>query len=269
MKIASWIFLAAILSLPWYSTRTHAAVAPASAADSKSANVTIAGDETWVDAGMDVNAGDKLHITATGTVTMGNNTGVTPNGVPRGWWDTLRPLTLPSAGRGALVGRIGNSDAATPFLIGADGTILVPFSGRLYLGINQDQTQTPDGKFQVHIDRIASSAATASGAAAGKGNYDFKPLFPTLDQKLPYRVTDKPEGGNPGDLVNFVIIGSQEQVTDALRAAGWIPADKTNTDAVVDALLATLQKNSYMAVPMSILYLFGRPRITATSAPSP
>ena len=253
MKIAAWIVLATVLSSGWGAVSVHAAAA------AKSANVTVTGDKTWIDTGMDVNAGDKLHITATGTVNMGNNTGVTPNGVQRGWVDTLRPLMVPSAGRGALVGRIGNSDAATPFLVGADGTILVPFGGRLYLGINQDQTQAPDGKYQVHIDRIASSTATASGAAAGKSNYDFKPLFATLDKNLPYRVTDKPEGGNPGDLVNFVIVGSQEQVTNALKAAGWIPADKTNTDAVVSALMATLQKNSYMAVPMSILYLFGRP----------
>ncbi len=262
MKIASWILLAAVLGGPCCAVRAHAAAlpTPAAASASSSANVNIAGDKTWVDTGMDVNAGDKLHITATGTVNMGNNTGVTPNGVQRGWVDTLRPLMVPSAGRGALVGRVGNSDAATPFVVGADGTILVPFAGRLYLGINQDQTQAPDGSYKVHIDRIASSAATASGAAAGKGNYDFKPLFATLDKSLPYRVTDKPEGGNPGDLVNFVIIGSQEQVTNALKAAGWIPADKTNTDAVVSALMATLQKNSYMAVPMSILYLFGRPQ---------
>ena len=73
-------------------------------------------------------------------------------------------------------------------------------------------------------------------------------------------MTDKPEGGNPGDLINFVIVGSQEQVTSALKDAGWLQADKTNKDAVVSALLATLQKNSYMTVPMSILYLFGRPQ---------
>ena len=97
------------------------------AADSKTATVTVTGDKTWIDTGMDVSTGDKLHITATGTVNMGNNTGVTPNGVQRGWVDTLRPLTVPSAGRGALVGRIGNSDAATPFLVGADGTVLAPF----------------------------------------------------------------------------------------------------------------------------------------------
>ena len=260
MKLASCILLAIVLSIPWWCAA--APVSPAvSSANSKITTVTVAGDKTWVDTGMEVNAGDKLHITATGTVNMGNNTGVTPNGVQRGWVDTLRALTLPGVGRGALVGRIGNSDAATPFLIGADGTVLAPISGRLYLGINQDSTQTPDGKYEVHIDRTAASAATASGAAAGKSNYDFKPLFATLDKKLPYRVTDKASaGGNPGDLVNFVLIGSQEQVTNALKAAGWLQADKTNTDAVVSAVLATLRKNPYMTVPMSILYLFGRPQ---------
>ncbi|MGB8771189.1 MAG: LssY C-terminal domain-containing protein [Candidatus Korobacteraceae bacterium] len=256
MKLASPILLTAVLSMPWWCVgRVHAAVPPAAAANAKSANVTVTGDKTWIDTGMEVNAGDKLHITATGTVNMGKNTGVTPDGVQRGWLDTLRPLTVPSAGRGALVGRIGNSDAATPFLVGADGTVTAPVAGRLYLGINQDATQAPDGKYEVHIDRTPATAA-----ATGKNNYDFKPLFAELDQKLPYRVTDKPEGGNPGDLVNFVIVGSQQQVTSALKAAGWIPADKTNTDAVVSALMATLQKNSYMAVPMSILYLFGRPQ---------
>jgi hypothetical protein len=120
--------------------------------------------------------------------------------------------------------------------------------------------QTPDGKYEVHIDRTATNAATASGVAARQSMYDFKPLFAVLNAKLPYRVSDQAQGGNPGDLVNFVIVGSQQQVTDALKAAAWIPADKTNKDAVVSALLATLQKNVYVSVPMSMLYLFGRPQ---------
>ncbi len=209
---------------------------------------------------MDVQAGDKLHITAKGTVNMGNNSGVTANGVARGWVDTLRALMVPSAGRGALVARIGNSDAATPFFIGADGTVQAPVAGRLYLGINQDSMQTPDGKYEVHIDRTSTSAATASGAAASQSNYDFERLFAELDAKLPYRVSDRAQGGNPGDLVNFVIVGTQQQVSNALKTAAWIPADKTNKDAVVSALLATLQKNVYVSVPMSMLYLFGRPQ---------
>jgi hypothetical protein len=230
------------------------AYSPFAAETTSSLNVTVSGDK-WVDTGMDVQAGDKLHITATGTVTMGNNTGITANGAARGWVDTLRALMVPSAGRGALVGRVSDSNAATPFFIGAKGTVLAPISGRLYLAINTDSLQTPDGKYEVHIDRTASSTAAAS-----QSNYNFQPLFAELDAKLPYRVTDRANGGNQGDLVNFVLVGTQAQVTNALKAAGWIAADKTDKDAVVSALLATLQKNVYVAVPMSVLYLFGRPQ---------
>jgi hypothetical protein len=49
-------------------------------------------------------------------------------------------------------------------------------------------------------------------------------------------------------------------VANALKASGWIVADKTDKEAVVSALLATLQKNVYVSVPMGILYLFGRPQ---------
>jgi hypothetical protein len=232
----------------------------ASDASAKSLNVAVSGSLQWMDTGMDVQAGDKLHITAQGTVTMGNNTGVTADGAQRGWTDTLRALMVPSAGRGALVGRIGNSDAATPFFIGADGTVQAPIAGRLYLAINADSMQSPEGSYKVHIDRTSTAAATASGAAASQNNYNFPPLFAELNPKLPYRVTDQPNGGNEGDLVNFVLVGTQEQVTSAFKAAGWVAADKTDKDAVVSALMATLQKNVYVAVPMSILYLFGRPQ---------
>ena len=255
MKRARLIFIATLLVTFFLCTGTpHRAIAaPLPAANSTSANVTVSGDQKWVDSGMDVKAGDKLHITAKGTVTMGKDTGITPNGASRGWVDTLRPLMVPGAGRGALVGRIGTSDAATPFVIGADGKVTVPVDGRLYLGINQDALQAPSGKYEVHIDRTAASASAVS-----QTKYDFAPLFAELNQKLPYRISDKPENGNPGDLVNFVLVGTKEQVTSAFKDAGWLQADKSNTDAVVSALMATLQKNSYMTVPMSILYLFGR-----------
>ncbi len=248
MKSARCVVIAALLGSLFFIT-------PAAAASATSKSVAVSGSPKWVDTGMDVTAGDKLHITAKGTLSMGKDTGITAAGTQRGWVDTLRPLMVPSAGRGALVGRIGDSDAATPFVVGADGTLTVPVAGRLYLGINQDATQAPTGKYEVQIERTPASAA-----AANKSNYDFKPLFAQIDAKIPYRVSDKPEGGNPGDLINFVIIGSQEQVTSALKDAGWLQADKTNKDAVVSALMATLQKNSYMTVPMSILYLFGRPQ---------
>ena len=264
MKLLRFAFLLVLLG----AVTAHVAPAHAYAdssstsanAKSTSLNVTVNGGKDWTDTGMQVQAGDKLHITAKGTVTMGSNTGITAEGAQRGWTDTLRALMVPSAGRGALVGRIGDSDAATPFFVGADGTVNAPIAGKLYLAINADSMQTADGSYSVHIDRTPTKTATESGAAASQNNYDFKPLFAELDSKLPYRVTDQPNGGNEGDLVNFVLIGTQDQVTSAFKAAGWLQADKTNTDAVVSALVATLQKNVYVTVPMSILYLFGRPQ---------
>ena len=254
MKLARPILIAAALGVVsvFLSGTALALPVAASTASATSLNVTVNGSPQWVDTGMDVQTGDKLHITATGTVNMGNNTGITAAGAARGWVDTLRALTVPSAGRGALVGRIGNSDAATPFFIGADGTVQAPIAGRLYLGINPGFHA--DARWQVRSPHRSHrhSTATASGAAASQGNYDFKPLFAELNAKTPYRVTDQAQGGNPGDLVNFVIVGSQQQVTNALKAAGWIVADKTNKDAVVSALVATLQKNIYVAVPMSM-----------------
>jgi hypothetical protein len=219
-----------------------------------SLDVKVDGTNRWFDTGMDVTAGDKLQITATGTCDFTDSPGVGPAGAPRGWKDTLRDLSVPSAGRGALVGQVGNDRAATPFAIGAKGTITVLASGRLYLGINQDSYFKPTGTYNVHIDRTPATKATASAA-----NYNFQPLFQSLQASLPYRVTDTPAGnGNPGDLVNFVLVGTQKQVTEAFKAAGWILPDKTNQQAVVSAIIATLNKEAYVTVPMSTLYLFGR-----------
>ncbi len=251
MKRNRSILAGLLLSLGLYCANPALAATPTTS----SADVTVSSDTQWVDTKIDVNAGDKLHITATGTVDFKDKTGVGPEGAQRGWADTLRALSVPSAGRGALVGQVGNERAATPFLIGADGTYVVPASGRLYLGINQDSTSKPTGQFQAHIERTAAAAA----AASNPNNYNFKPLFATLDAKLPYRVTDQAApGGNQGDLVNFVLVGNEKQVTAAFKAAAWVLPDKTNQDAVVSALIATLQKQAYVTVPMSTLFLFGR-----------
>jgi hypothetical protein len=216
-------------------------------------DVAVSADTKWVDTGMDVATGDKLHITATGTVDFTDKPGVGPQGAARDWKDTLRAFTVGSAARGALVGQVGNDRAATPFLIGADGTIVVPFGGRLYLGVNQDPTSKPTGSFTAHIVRTPATAA-----AANSTNYNFKPLLASLDSKLPYRVTDQASGGNEGDLVNFVLVGNEKQVTNAFKESGWILPDKTNQDAVISAVLATLQKQAYVSVPISTLFLFGR-----------
>jgi hypothetical protein len=58
--------------------------------------------------------------------------------------------------------------------------------------------------------------------------------------------------------VNFVIVGSKQDVQAALTAASWHVADTNNEGAVVNAILQTYDKKDYLAMPMSALFLFGR-----------
>lgn len=83
------------------------------------------------------------------------------------------------------------------------------------------------------------------------------PIDQILEQ-LPRRVSTK--SGTPGDMVNFLLIGSKEQLKAALEAAGWILVDKTAQDALQHVIEETIAHRAYSAMPMSPLYLFGRPQ---------
>jgi hypothetical protein len=73
---------------------------------------------------------------------------------------------------------------------------------------------------------------------------------------LPRRVND--QFNNLGDMVNFVIIGSQKDLQAVLEAADWHVADTDNRKAVLNAVLQTYGSKDYLAMPMSTLFLFGR-----------
>ena len=105
----------------------------------------------------------------------------------------------------------------------------------------------------------AANSATPGTAAAKALPVSNVPLPSDLEkdlQSLPRRVND--EFKNPGDMVNFVLIGSEKQVQDALSAADWHVADTNNQTAAVKAILMATQKQDYLAMPMSQLYLFDR-----------
>ena len=73
---------------------------------------------------------------------------------------------------------------------------------------------------------------------------------------LPRRVND--EFKNLGDMVNFVVVGTQEQVQAALAAGNWFVADTDNNEAAAKAVMQTIAKKDYLQMPMSKLMLFGR-----------
>ena len=80
-------------------------------------------------------------------------------------------------------------------------------------------------------------------------------LCRSLDS-LPRRVNDALK--NQGDMVNFVLVGSQKQVEDSLEASGWHLADRDVKEAGLKAILDAYQKKDYLQMPMSDLMLFDR-----------
>jgi LssY C-terminus len=207
----------------------------------------------WTDTGVIVSPGDHLNLTATGTLTMSDGKSIPPDGVARGWKDLMRIYPLNTANSGALIGRIGKDAAAVPFLIGASKDMDVSATGNLFLRTNLTTDLTGTGDISVKMkltDQPAQKTETAPDLE--------KLLSPQLFANIPRRVGDLQ--GNPGDMVNYALIGNEDQVTKAFAAAGWVKVDKTTQDAVLHGLVSTLSKSAYTEMPMSILYLFGRPQ---------
>lgn len=218
----------------------------------KSYSFTVGGGD-WMNTGVPVMPGDRLDFQATGNIVLADGTTASAAGAARGWRDLLRIYPLNTANSGELIGRIGSDTAAVPFAIGATKTVDVESSGNLFLRANLSPELTATGNFSVKM-KLSQNKEQKSGEAVDLKNI----LSPATFDNIPRRVHDLQ--GNPGDMVNFAILGTEAQVKAAFAAAGWIPVDRTTEDAVLHGLLATLSRGSYTAMPMSTLYLFGRPQ---------
>ena len=213
--------------------------------------VDVPATQAWTDTQINLKPGDAIVITAEGTLQLPQAKSCGPGGQPRGFRDLLKAYPVNEAGLGALIGRIGSSDAAQPFLVGERKEVQVRRTGHLFLGINYTN-EALDGTYHAKVE------FTAHGSDAPKTSDDAK--LPHVTQamidRLPRRVGDAE--GNAGDNTNFVVIGNEKQVIETFEAAGWVKVDRSPTDAVLTGLIATLSKQSYLTLPMSELTLFGR-----------
>jgi hypothetical protein len=208
----------------------------------------------WLDTKVTVTPGDRLSFTATGSAMLSDGRTASPAGAARGWRDMVRTFPDNAADVGALIGRIGSEDATVPFSIGATKELAVAATGDLYLRINTSSDLTTTGTYAVTM-KIAKQATAAPATAPPDLT---KILSPKMFDAVPRRVQD--QVGNPGDMVNFSLIGTQDQVEKAFTDSGWVAVDKNDQQAVMHGLLATLQHQAYTGVPVSTLYLFGRPQ---------
>ncbi len=230
--------------------------------------------QPWTDTGVDLQTGDVLNITASGKCDPLGVSGASAQGLP-----------VSDALPGALIAKL--QAQGTPVLIGSSKEVTVDAAGHLFLGINAADKPPCKGNIEVKVHRQAQAASgrgdvlkqqlvTAAGIflagqlgvqAAGSTTatpalkVSNTPLDAGLRKDidgLPRRVNDQFK--NLGDMVNFVLIGSEKQVQSALDAANFHAADTDDKKAVLEAAMTTYENKDYLAMPMSTLYLFNRPQ---------
>ena len=222
-----------------------------------SQELQLTGETTWLDTGMDIQAGEHVLVTAEGTLRyLDAKEDNGPQGLNRGFKDLLHALPYNEAGRGAVIARIGDQDTAQVFLVGAKRDLLAPVNGRLSIGINQTSSDTGDGTYTVHLSIYAP--AGGSTRVAVRSVSSLPGIDNSLFSKIPRRIGDK--DGNPGDMVNFLILGSEASMQRVFTTAGWVKVDADVKGTVLHGIIGSLSKESYLTMPMSQLYLFGRPQ---------
>lgn len=234
---------------------TPAAPATADGKKVSSKNMTLKGDTVWTDTGVTVEPGQHIVVTAEGKLRYSDakdDNG--PEGLARGFKDLIRILPDNAAGRGALLARIGDPDTAQPFVVGAHKDAVAPVGGKLFLGINQASVDTGDGSYTVKLEIFAGDGNAVREVA--KEVTAMPGIDNTLFAKIPRRIGD--QQGNPGDMVNFLVLGDEAQMKQVFTSAGWVTVDASVENTILAGAIASFSKESYLTMPMSPLYLFGR-----------
>jgi len=271
-----WIWTLTVVALASFGLCKGMAQTPSSAAPAAGTDYSfnVSTTQLWTDTGVDLQAGDVLDITASGTQNcdpMGLS-GASAEGLP-----------VAGALPGALIAKLQAQGIPVP--IGSSKQVKVDSPGHLFLGINSGAKPPCKGSFAVKVHRAQAPSSRGDllkqqlGTAAeiflagqlgiGSGNATAAPALKIsnapLDSGLrkdidglPRRVNDQFK--NLGDMVNFVVIGSQQQVQGAFDAANFHVADTDDKKAVLEAAMMTYENKDYLAMPMSTLYLFNRPQ---------
>jgi hypothetical protein len=267
VKIAALMLGAA--AMVCLGSEVQAQTAATQVGSNKTYEIDVPGAKEWVDTNIDVRGGAKLRFTATGKITYAADSSYTgkmrtsgtfgPAGLARGWADLIHQYAVKDAGHGALISRIGSDAYAQSFLVGESKESDVPVAGRLYLGINQGmkEASTAEGSFHVKIEVLEEGSAEATNVG-GPVETRLAGITPDLLSKIPRRVSDP--DGKPGDMVNVLMVGTQDQMVQVFTTAGWVQVDKSVGNAVLNALMNSLDKKDYLTMPMSVLYLFSRPQ---------
>lgn len=275
------IVLALLISVAFSRGRGQAQTSPDETAPAKSAaqaapasargthrEIDVPATKQWVDTSINLRSGARVRFTATGQITYSRDQSFAgklrtsgtfgPAGLPRNYADLVHQYAATDAGHGALIGRIGAADYAQAFPIGESREYEVPTAGRLYLGLNESAADASKAQGQFHVTVDILEEGSGSANAGGPAETRIPGITSDLLNKIPRRVSDP--NGRPGDMVNVLIVGTQDQVVKPFTSAGWVKVDSQVRNSILNAGLQSFEKKDYLTMPMSILYLFNRPQ---------
>jgi len=92
---------------------------------------------------------------------------------------------------------------------------------------------------------------------------DIPPIEPQdellrLVNSEPFRTaTEKDQ--RPSDITSLMFLGSQEEIENAFKTAGWSPAAQLNDQSKLETFRAMAEMRGYQEAPVSVLLLDGRP----------
>ena len=187
---------------------------------------------------LEIKPGERTVFSATGTGRCpGQDAYFGPAGLRQGYRDLLRVLPV-QTGRGALIGRIGEAGVANAFAIGTSTEVVATAAGRLALGTNRAASDVCTATFSVHVEVFGPLDATKTIAARRVDRIDG--VDDTLVAGLPRRIHDRQ--GNPGDMVNFLILGTEAGMQRVFKAAGWVKVDADVRGALITASSTAFRK---------------------------
>ncbi|HEV2705304.1 MAG TPA: hypothetical protein VGV59_05235 [Pyrinomonadaceae bacterium] len=112
----------------------------------------------WTDSGLMVRRGQRLRITSSGRVSLGQGRFSTPTGLPRVLDNEKLMRNEPT---GALIAVIGDDNDEFIF-IGASREFIAPRDGRLFLGVNEGNLNDNTGTYDTTVEAEPLTGGSAS-----------------------------------------------------------------------------------------------------------
>jgi hypothetical protein len=106
------------------------------------------------------------------------------------------------------------------------------------------------------LDKPLEVSGTFSSSAAGEAPSDVRTAVNRMLVDAPQRASGK--GGKPGDPLNLIFVGSEDEIRRAFEQAGWSVPEKSSRTSISHTTRAAVGDVGYGTTPISDLYLYGK-----------